>query len=222
MSADELKRLDKFTKLNPPHFSDTGSIKEVVAGLQDRSTSTTPSLTWAQFSKDASLFFDPGSTYSYVSSYFASFLDMPHSSLDALMHVSTPGSCLCGIKVIFVERIKARQYDDPHLFVPKDAIQRGGVKGVSIGDDGVLSLQIQIYVPNMDGLRELILDEAHSLQYSIHPSVANMYSDLKRHYWWRRMKKDIVGYVSRCLNYQQVKYEHQRPGGLLHKIEILK
>ncbi|XP_075096270.1 uncharacterized protein LOC142174383 [Nicotiana tabacum] len=183
MSADELKRLDKFTKLNPPHFSDTGSIKEVVAGLQDRSTSTTPSLTWAQFSK---------------------------------------GSCLCGIKVIFVERIKARQYDDPHLFVPKDAIQRGGVKGVSIGDDGVLSLQIQIYVPNMDGLRELILDEAHSLQYSIHPSVANMYSDLKRHYWWRRMKKDIVGYVSRCLNYQQVKYEHQRPGGLLHKIEILK
>uniref|UniRef100_A0A1U7WUQ4 Uncharacterized protein LOC104229999 n=1 Tax=Nicotiana sylvestris TaxID=4096 RepID=A0A1U7WUQ4_NICSY len=34
------------------------------------------------------------------------------------------------------------------------------------------------------------------------------------------MKKDIVEYVARCLNCQQVKYEHQRPGGLLKQIEI--
>jgi len=34
------------------------------------------------------------------------------------------------------------------------------------------------------------------------------------------MKKDIVAYVARCLNCQQVKYEHQRLGGLLQKIEI--
>ncbi|XP_019253907.1 PREDICTED: uncharacterized protein LOC109232602 [Nicotiana attenuata] len=27
------------------------------------------------------------------------------------------------------------------------------------------------------------------------------------------MKKDIVEYVGRCLNYQRVKYEHQRPDG---------
>ena len=34
------------------------------------------------------------------------------------------------------------------------------------------------------------------------------------------MKKDIVGFVARCLNCQQVKYEHQRPGGLLQRLEI--
>jgi len=34
------------------------------------------------------------------------------------------------------------------------------------------------------------------------------------------MKEDIVEYVSRCLNFQQVKYEHQRPGGLLQQITI--
>ncbi|XP_070039371.1 uncharacterized protein [Nicotiana tomentosiformis] len=44
----------------------------------------------------------------------------------------------------------------------------------------------------MDDLRELILDEAHSLRYSIHPEAMKMYRDLKQHYWWRRMKKDIV------------------------------
>ncbi|XP_070050631.1 uncharacterized protein [Nicotiana tomentosiformis] len=49
-----------------------------------------------------------------------------------------------------------------------------------------------------------------------------MYHDLKQHYWWRRMKKEIVGHVTRCLSCQQIKYEHKRPGGLLQKIEILK
>ncbi|XP_070005752.1 uncharacterized protein [Nicotiana sylvestris] len=34
------------------------------------------------------------------------------------------------------------------------------------------------------------------------------------------MKKDIVEYVARCLNCQQVKYEHQWPVGLLQKLEI--
>ncbi|XP_070046242.1 uncharacterized protein [Nicotiana tomentosiformis] len=40
--------------------------------------------------RDASILFDPDSTYSYVSSYFAHFLDMPHESLVLFVHVSTP------------------------------------------------------------------------------------------------------------------------------------
>ncbi|XP_070051213.1 uncharacterized protein [Nicotiana tomentosiformis] len=39
--------------------------------------------------RDASVLFDPGSTYSYVSSYFASYLVMPRDSLSAPMCVST-------------------------------------------------------------------------------------------------------------------------------------
>ncbi|XP_070004666.1 uncharacterized protein [Nicotiana sylvestris] len=35
------------------------------------------------------------------------------------------------------------------------------------------------------------------------------------------MKNDIVEYVSRCLNCQQMKYEHQRPDSLLQRLEIL-
>ncbi|XP_070039471.1 uncharacterized protein [Nicotiana tomentosiformis] len=84
------------------------------------------------------------------------------------------------------ERIKARQYDDPHLLVLKETVQHGDAKDVTIGDDGVIK----------------------------------MYRDLKKHYWWRRMKKNIVGHISRCLNCQQVKYEYQKLGGLLQKIDI--
>ncbi|XP_070057808.1 uncharacterized protein [Nicotiana tomentosiformis] len=42
------------------------------------------------FHRDASVLFDAGSTYSYVSSYFASYLVVPRDSLSASMFVSTP------------------------------------------------------------------------------------------------------------------------------------
>ncbi|XP_070037244.1 uncharacterized protein [Nicotiana tomentosiformis] len=41
-------------------------------------------------SRDASVLFDPGSTYSYVSSYFASYLVVPRDSLSAPVYVSMP------------------------------------------------------------------------------------------------------------------------------------
>ncbi|XP_070017080.1 uncharacterized protein [Nicotiana sylvestris] len=104
------------------------------------------------------------------------------------------------------DRIRERPYDDPHLLVLKDKVQHGDVRYMTIGDNRVLRMQGRICLSNIDGLRELILDEAHSSRYSIHPGATKMYQDLRQHYWWRRTKKDIVGFESRCLNYQQVKY----------------
>ena len=34
------------------------------------------------------------------------------------------------------------------------------------------------------------------------------------------MKKDIAEFVPKCSNYQQVKVERQRPGGLVQNIEL--
>ncbi|XP_070029496.1 uncharacterized protein [Nicotiana sylvestris] len=85
---------------------------------------------------------------------------------------------------------------------------QGSAKEVSIGKNGFLRLEGRLCSPYVDGLRERILEEAHSSRYSIHPSATKMYRDLRQHYWWWRMKKVIVEYVSRCLNCQQVKYEH--------------
>ncbi|XP_070012310.1 uncharacterized protein [Nicotiana sylvestris] len=58
--------------------------------------------------------------------------------------------------------IKARQFNDQHLVVLKETVLQGGSKEVSIGEDGVLRLQGRLCVPNIDGLREKILEEAHS------------------------------------------------------------
>jgi len=47
-----------------------------------------------------------------------------------------------------------------------------------------------------------------------------MYHDVKEQYWWDNMKKSIAEFVAQCPNCQQVKIEHQKPGGLLQNIEI--
>ncbi|GJT55322.1 putative reverse transcriptase domain-containing protein [Tanacetum coccineum] len=64
------------------------------------------------------------------------------------------------------------------------------------------------------------MDEAHKSRYSIHPGADKMYYDLRDMYWWPRMKRDIVTYVSECLTCEKVKAEHQRPSGLLQQPEI--
>ena len=45
-----------------------------------------------------------------------------------------------------------------------------------------------------------------------------MYQDLKKGYWWPRMKKDVVKFIEKC---QLVKAEHQRLAETLQPLEIL-
>jgi hypothetical protein len=61
----------------------------------------------------------------------------------------------------------------------------------------------------------LILSEAHRAVYMAHPGVKKMREDLKPLFFWKGMKADIVNYVVRFLESQQVKAEHRHLAGLL-------
>ncbi|XP_070042848.1 uncharacterized protein [Nicotiana tomentosiformis] len=128
-------------------------------------------------------------------------------------------SCVVSRSFLY-DHIRECQYDDPHLLVLTYTVQCSDAKEVSIRVDGMLRMQGQLCVPNMDGLYEVIFQKAHCLRYSIHSGAAKMYQNLMQHYWVKRMKKDILKYVARCLNYQQLKYEHHMPGGFLQRLEI--
>ena len=77
-----------------------------------------------------------------------------------------------------------------------------------------------MWIPCFGNLRELILEEAHKSKYSIHPGSDKMYKDLKIHYWWLGMKKEIALYVSKCLTCSRVKAEYQKPSGYLQQPKI--
>ena len=76
-------------------------------------------------------------------------------------------------------------------------------------------------VPEYGELKRDIMEEAHSSAYAMHPGSTKMYRTLKEHYWWNGMKKEVAGFVSRCLTCQQVKVEHQRPVGKIQLLPIL-
>ncbi|GJW66985.1 putative reverse transcriptase domain-containing protein [Tanacetum coccineum] len=87
-------------------------------------------------------------------------------------------------------------------------------------DDGGIYFFDRIWIPSVGGVRKLIMDEAHTSRYSIHPGADKMYHDLRDLYWWPGMKRDIAEYVSKCLTCSKIKAEHQKPSGLLQQPEI--
>ena len=68
---------------------------------------------------------------------------------------------------------------------------------------------------NEDEVKKALLCEAHRSIYALHLGSTKMYRDLKRNFWWPNMKWEIVKFVARCLECQQVKAEHRHPAGLL-------
>ncbi|GKE62770.1 putative reverse transcriptase domain-containing protein [Tanacetum coccineum] len=50
----------------------------------------------------------------------------------------------------------------------------------------------RIWIPSSGNVRTLIMDEAHTSKYSIHPGADKMYHDLRDLYWWSGMKKNIA------------------------------
>jgi hypothetical protein len=65
-----------------------------------------------------------------------------------------------------------------------------------------------ICVPCDKAIHEEILSEAHDSKYCIHPGSTKMYADLRKMFWWKNMKRDIVGHVARCDTCNRIKDEH--------------
>jgi hypothetical protein len=99
-------------------------------------------------------------------------------------------------------------------------IDFGKVPDFKRDDQGTIWFRNQIFVPEIDHLRETILKEAHDSAYSTHPGSTKMSEDLKQKYWWYGMKKDVAAHVALCDICQRVKAEYQRPAGLLQPLKV--
>jgi hypothetical protein len=54
--------------------------------------------------------------------------------------------------------------------------------------EGTLWFKERLVVPKREALKKKILDEAHTLRYSIHPRSTKMNHDQRQEFWWTRMK----------------------------------
>jgi len=72
-------------------------------------------------------------------------------------------------------------------------------KDYHMGKDGILWFRNRVCVPWGPWLRKRILKEGHKSNFSIHPSTAKMYKNLKESFWWTGMKTNVADFVASCL-----------------------
>jgi hypothetical protein len=88
--------------------------------------------------------------------------------------------------------------------------------------DRVLWFKDRLVVLKDFELRRKIMDEAHCSWYSIHPGTNKMHQNLKKNFWWTRMKREIAKYVSECETCRRIKTDHLRPTRNLQPLSIPK
>jgi hypothetical protein len=113
------------------------------------------------------------------------------------------------------------QKTDKGIFHIKEKMKKEPTKHFRVEEQGVLWFDNCLVVPKDRELKNKLMDEAHHSKLSINPRSSKMYQDLRPHYWWTKMKKEIAAYVARCDTCCRVMVLHIRPTGLLQPLSVL-
>ena len=118
--------------------------------------------------------------------------------LNADLTINDSGALLAhfGVRPLLLEEIWEAQMHDPEIQRMRENVLSGSQTDYTVREDGMLLFQGRVCVPAVTPIRELILQEAHSSSYAMHPGSTKMYRTLRPNYWWKGMKKDIAEFVS--------------------------
>ncbi|GJW82464.1 putative reverse transcriptase domain-containing protein [Tanacetum coccineum] len=94
-------------------------------------------------------------------------------------------------------------------------------------DDGIYFFY-RVWIPSVGDVRKLIMDEAHTSRYSVHPSVDKMYYDLRDLYWWPNCDGRFASHICQALQKalgirldMSTSYHPQTDGQNEHTIQTL-
>ena len=98
-----------------------------------------------------------------------------------MMKISRSGRLLAQFRVrsVLRDRIKAAQSRDPILVELEENVRLEKFTDFTLDDEGILWISGRLCIPDMDNLREEILEEAHFSAYSIHSGAIKMYHNIK-------------------------------------------
>jgi hypothetical protein len=101
----------------------------------------------------------------------------------------------------------------------KRRMQEGDPKVTCFHEDaeGTLWFEERLVAPKREALKKKILDEAHTLRYSIHPGSTKMYHDLRQQFWWTKLKHETACYVLKCDTCQKVKADYMKLEGYYNR-----
>ena len=128
----------------------------------------------------------PESSLSHMrSGYLPLLVDL--RALGVILEVEDSGALLAifHVRPLLVDQIRAGQLHDPQMIKLKEEIENGKKTEFQIRDDDMI-VKVKIMCELEYGeLNKVIMEEAHSSTYVMHPSSTKMYRTLKEHYWWK-------------------------------------
>jgi hypothetical protein len=102
----------------------------------------------------------------------------------------------------------------------RQRMESGEVQCFRQDAEGVLWFKDCLVVLKDFELHRKIMDETHCSWYSIHLGTNKMYQDLKKNFWWTRMKREMAKYVLECDTCRRIKADHLRPARNLQPLSI--
>jgi hypothetical protein len=94
-----------------------------------------------------------------------------------------------------LEEIGEGQRSDLSLIDCLTLIDQGNGCDFRVDENGVMMFRDRVCVSDVPEFNRSILEEGHKSGLSIHLGATNMYQDLKRMFWWPRMKKEVVEFM---------------------------
>nr|GEV41427.1 putative reverse transcriptase domain-containing protein [Tanacetum cinerariifolium] len=129
-----------------------------------------------------------------LAGYYRRFIENFSKIAKPLTQLTQKNKAYSGLKAKILEAQGEASND---LKAPAECL-RGLERHFKKRDDGGVYFFDRVWIPSVGGIRNLIMDEAYTSRYSVHPSANKMYYDLRDLYWWPGMKRDIAEYVSKC------------------------
>ena len=106
------------------------------------------------------------------------------------------------VRSSLVEEVKQVQHDGDFCKEKIGQVRHGLNLELCVDDDGILWIQDRLVVPVAGDIRCRLLEATNMSSYTMHSSSTKMYHDLRMHYWWKGMKKDVADFVVKYLTCQ--------------------
>ena len=84
--------------------------------------------------------------------------------------------------------------------------------------EGFLMMQGKLCVTHQ--LRQKVLTESHAPPYASHRGIDSTVTAVDHYFYWPSLWKDVEVFVRPCLICQKIKYDRQKPAGLLQPLPI--
>jgi hypothetical protein len=134
------------------------------------------------------------------------------------MHVITISLYKSNLRNIILEVSKLDQrYVDIKVDL-QQGMSQWKLEGYELKEDGIVMYRFRFYVINNQELKSMILSEMHKVPYVGHRGYQKTIVVIKNQYYWLSMEKEVVDFISRLFECQNLKAKHRHPTSFLHPL----